>query len=148
LEKVTQLPVQNGHIAITSLSGWSIHYWKSKVKCLRDEYSIDFSHQSLPQELNRQHEAIINQYLTTSLSSDKLNSMKNNTIVGLKELRENIEAYISRVKAGDSFIVVKKSKPVFRISSPDDDASLWEPVVDFTKLKKGGIPITDLLTRL
>jgi prevent-host-death family protein len=74
--------------------------------------------------------------------------MKNNTIVGLKELRENIETYISKVKKGDSFIVVKKSKPVFRISPLEDDASLWEPVIDFTKLKKGGVPLADLLSRL
>ncbi len=74
--------------------------------------------------------------------------MKNNTIVGLKELRENIETYISKVKEGDSFIVVKKSKPVFRISPLEDDDSLWEPVIDFTKIKKGGIPLTDLLSRL
>ena len=74
--------------------------------------------------------------------------MKNNTIVGLKELRENIEAYISKVKAGSSFIVVKKSKPVFRISPPEDDASMWEPVIDFTKIKRGGVPIADLLSRL
>jgi prevent-host-death family protein len=74
--------------------------------------------------------------------------MKNNAIVGLKELRENIETYIAKVKAGESFIVVKKSKPLFRISSPDDDASLWEPVIDFTKLKKGGVSINDLLSRL
>jgi prevent-host-death family protein len=74
--------------------------------------------------------------------------MKHNTIVGLKELRENLETYISKVKKGDSFIVVRKSKPVFRISPMDDDASLWEPVVDFTKIKKGGVSITDLLSRL
>ncbi len=74
--------------------------------------------------------------------------MKNNTIVGLKELRENIEAYISKVRAGNSFIVVKKSKPVFRISSPEEDLSLWEPVIDFTKIRKGGVSIADLLSRL
>jgi hypothetical protein len=44
--------------------------------------------------------------------------------------------------------VVKKSKPVFRISPPEDDADLWEPVIDFTKIKKGGVPIVDLLSRL
>jgi antitoxin (DNA-binding transcriptional repressor) of toxin-antitoxin stability system len=86
--------------------------------------------------------------LTASLSSDNLENMKNNTIVGLKELRENIEVYISKVKAGGSFIVVRKSKPVFRISPPDDDASMWEPVIDFTKIKKGGVSIKDLLSRL
>jgi len=74
--------------------------------------------------------------------------MKSKAIVGLKELRENIEAYISRVQEGDSFIVVKKSKPVFRISSPDDDSDLWESVVDFTKIKKGGVPLADLISRL
>lgn len=74
--------------------------------------------------------------------------MRQNTIVGLKELRENLETYISRVKKGDSFIVVRKSKPVFRISPMDDDASLWESVIDFTKVKKGGVSIKSLLSRL
>jgi len=74
--------------------------------------------------------------------------MKNNTIVGLKELRENIESYISKVKNGNSFIVVKKSKPVFKISPLEDDADLWEPVIDFTKLKRGGVSIAGLLSRL
>jgi prevent-host-death family protein len=74
--------------------------------------------------------------------------MKHNTIVGLKELRENLETYISKVKKGDSFIVVRKSKPVFRISPMEDDASLWESVIDFTKIKKGGVAIGDLLSRL
>jgi antitoxin (DNA-binding transcriptional repressor) of toxin-antitoxin stability system len=87
-------------------------------------------------------------YLTPSLSKDKLDDMKKKTIVGLKELRENIEAYISRIEKGDSFIVVKKSKPVFKISPLDDDAELWEPVIDFTKIKKGGVAIADLLSRL
>jgi len=72
----------------------------------------------------------------------------NQTIVGLKELRENIEAYIEAIKKGKSFIVVRKSKPVFRISSVDELDSLWEPVVDFTKIKKGGIAIDELLSRL
>ncbi len=74
--------------------------------------------------------------------------MKSTTIVGLKELRENIEEYISKIEAGASFIVVKKSKPVFKISSPDDDADQWEPVIDFTKIKKGGVSLADLLSRL
>ena len=87
-------------------------------------------------------------HLTPSLSLDKLEDMKKKTIVGLKELRENIETYISRVEKGDSFVVVRKSKPVFKISPFDDDADLWEPVVDFTKIKKGGVAIADLLSRL
>jgi antitoxin (DNA-binding transcriptional repressor) of toxin-antitoxin stability system len=75
--------------------------------------------------------------------------MENNqTIVGLKELRENIETYIAGVKKGRSFIVVRKSKPVFKISSPDEADELWEQVVDFTKIKNGGIKIGELLSRL
>ncbi len=87
-------------------------------------------------------------YLTPSLSLDKLEDMKKKTIVGLKELRENIDTYISRVEKGDSFVVVRKSKPVFKISPLDDAADLWEPVIDFTKIKKGGVAIADLLSRL
>jgi len=87
-------------------------------------------------------------YLTPSLSKDKLEDMKKKTIVGLKELRENIDNYISRVEKGDSFVVVRKSKPVFKISPLDDDAELWESVIDFTKIKKGGVAIADLLSRL
>ena len=71
-----------------------------------------------------------------------------NTIVGLKELRENMEKYASLIKKGKSFIVVKRSKPLFKISSIDEDDKLWETVIDFTKLKKGGIPAEELLDRL
>jgi prevent-host-death family protein len=71
-----------------------------------------------------------------------------NTIVGLKELRENIEKYISQVEKGGSFTVVRKSKPVFKISPLGDDDDAWESIVDFTKIKKGGMPIADLLSRI
>ena len=75
--------------------------------------------------------------------------MKKDIIVGLKELRENMETYISRVHKGDSFIVVRKSKPVFKISSPDEDAEeFWETVIDFTKIRKGGVPADEILSAL
>jgi len=70
------------------------------------------------------------------------------SIVGLKELRENIETYLSEVKKGKSFIVVRRSKPVLKISSPEDEPELWERVVDFTKMKKKGVSIKKLLSRL
>ncbi len=69
-------------------------------------------------------------------------------IVGLKELRENIQKYASRVEKGESFVVVKKSKPLFKITSPDEDEGLWETVIDFTKHRKGGISAEELLARL
>jgi len=71
-------------------------------------------------------------------------------IIGLKELRENTETYISAVKRGKSFVVVRKSKPLFEISpiTDRDDESLWEDFVDFTKIKKGGVPLPEVLKRL
>lgn len=74
--------------------------------------------------------------------------MKNNNIVGLKELRQNLERYIAKVKRGQSFVVVKRSKPVFKISSPEEGAELWETVVDYTRIKKGGVALADLLSLL
>ncbi|MDO8443789.1 MAG: hypothetical protein Q7S78_02305 [Candidatus Azambacteria bacterium] len=71
-----------------------------------------------------------------------------NAIVGLKELRENMEKYASLIKRGRSFIVVKRSKPLFKISSVDEDDGLWETVIDFTRLRKGGISAEELLSRL
>jgi antitoxin (DNA-binding transcriptional repressor) of toxin-antitoxin stability system len=69
-------------------------------------------------------------------------------IVGLKELRENMPAYAEKVKRGASFVVIKKSQPLFRICPIDENESIWEEVVDFTKIKKGGVGIDDLLERL
>jgi len=78
----------------------------------------------------------------------KLNTMKHNEIVGLKELRENMGRYITKVKKGNSFVVVKKSKPVFRISPADEAEEMWETVIDFTKIKKAGVPAEEVLAYL
>lgn len=67
-----------------------------------------------------------------------------NNIVGLKDLRENINAYIDQVKKGHSFTIVRRSKPVFNITPPEEE-SQWETVVDFTKIKKGGVIIDDVI---
>lgn len=71
-----------------------------------------------------------------------------NTIIGLKELRENMEFYIAQVTKGRSFTVVRRSKPAFRIGPVDRDAGKWEEVTDFTKARKGGVKVSDLLARL
>lgn len=63
-------------------------------------------------------------------------------------MRENIDTYIAEVKKGRSFTVVRRSKPVLKISSPGDESDLWEQVVDFTKIRKGGIALGDLLSRI
>ncbi|MFZ2521942.1 MAG: hypothetical protein WAX44_02280 [Minisyncoccia bacterium] len=71
-------------------------------------------------------------------------------IIGLKELRENTETYISQVEKGKSFVVMRKSKPVFTISPVDEwgDEGTWETVVDFNEIKKGGVPIEDVISSL
>lgn len=71
-------------------------------------------------------------------------------ILGLKELRENMQKYASRVEKGESFIVVKKSKPLFKISSVDgdEDEGLWETVIDFTKINKNGVDAKRILREL
>jgi prevent-host-death family protein len=77
--------------------------------------------------------------------------IKQKDIVGVKELRENLETYIKEVNKGNSFIVVRRSKPVFKISPIEDKSENWETVVDFSKIKKGGVSLNDVqeaLTRL
>lgn len=73
-----------------------------------------------------------------------------NTIIGLKELRENMDNYISQVGEGKSFVVVKKSKPVFKLTPLDmwGDEGMWERVADFTKIKKSGVPLADVLSKI
>lgn len=66
--------------------------------------------------------------------------------MGLKELRQNIEKYATRVRKGESLIVLKRSRPIFKITPVEEDE--WEEVIDFTKIRKGGVPIKELLARL
>lgn len=71
-------------------------------------------------------------------------------IVGLKELRENMDSYISGVKKGRSFIVVRRSQPIFRLAPVDvwGDEGVWETVVDFNKIKKEGVSIDSVIDSL
>lgn len=71
-------------------------------------------------------------------------------IVGLKDLRLNTNKYIEKVRKGYSFLVVRKSSPVFRMEPVDEwgDEGTWEQVVDFTKIKKGGLPAARVLATL
>jgi len=69
-------------------------------------------------------------------------------IIGLKDLRENMEKHIRSVEAGNSLTVVRRATAVFRISPVSEDDSLWEEVIDFTKIKKGGVKLDEVLSRL
>ncbi len=75
---------------------------------------------------------------------------KINSIIGLKELRENTETYLREIEKGRSFTVVKKSKPVFKIMPVDEwgDEGSWKTIIDFTKIRKGGVPIEEVIKSL
>ncbi len=71
-------------------------------------------------------------------------------IIGLRDLRENIEKYSQKISQGASFTVVRRSKPLFKIVPPFEksDESRWEEVIDLTKIKRGGVDIDELISRL
>ena len=73
-----------------------------------------------------------------------------NAIIGLKELRANTDTYIEAVKKGRSFIVVRKSKPIFRIAPPDlwGDEGEWETLVDFKGTLGRGFSAQSLIAKL
>jgi len=56
-------------------------------------------------------------------------------IVSLKEFRLNTQKYIDDLDKGASFLVMKRSTPVFKLI-PVDEEEMRETVVDFTKIKK------------
>ncbi len=72
------------------------------------------------------------------------------SIIGFKELRENADKYISAVGKGNSFTVVRRSKPIFNITPVDEwgDDGVWKTVVDFKDKNGKGIRSEDLLKML
>lgn len=70
-------------------------------------------------------------------------------IIGLKELRENTESFIKAVQEkGSSFLVLRRSKPIFKISPVSEEESGWETVIDFTTINKEGVPLKDVLSNI
>ncbi len=67
-------------------------------------------------------------------------------IIGLKEFRENVEAYTKQVNAGQTFVVLKKSKPIFKIVPATEEN--WETVIDFTEVNPKGVLIEDVVNAL
>jgi antitoxin (DNA-binding transcriptional repressor) of toxin-antitoxin stability system len=66
-----------------------------------------------------------------------------NNLVSLKDLRTKLTDYTRLVSEhGNSFIVLKKSKPVFKIVPIEEDS--WETVVDFTEIDKKGVSFADV----
>lgn len=57
-----------------------------------------------------------------------------------------MQGYAEKVQKGRTFVVFKKSRPLFKISPLSEGA--WEEVIDFTKIQRGGVNVDELLKRL
>ena len=68
--------------------------------------------------------------------------------ISIKELRTNLADYADRAERGESFRVIRRSKPSFFIVSIDAVTveENWETVVDFTEGgKKAGMPAKNVM---
>lgn len=82
--------------------------------------------------------------------------IEKDSIIGVKDLRDNLDKYIKEVKKGRSFTVFRHSEPVFGIVPPSEveydldelDGPGWKTVIDFTKIKKGGVPASEVAAAL
>jgi prevent-host-death family protein len=50
--------------------------------------------------------------------------------VGVRELRENLRAYLDRVKAGEDVIVTERGKPVARLVAPSGADDRLQRLID------------------
>ena len=79
--------------------------------------------------------------------SKQSSNTKQDNLIGLKELRENMSEFIDRVQNGESFTVLKRSKPAFRIGPPHEDGH-WETVADFTEVDEDGVSGREILRKI
>lgn len=74
--------------------------------------------------------------------------MKKRKIIAFKDFRLNAPKYIADLEKGQSFLVMKKSKPVFHMEPVDEWGETgWETMIDFRKFTKDGkgMPIEKVL---
>ena len=72
-------------------------------------------------------------------------------IIGLKVLRENMEKYIGEVRRGKSFVVVRRSQPVFKVTPAVDewgDEGVWEKILDLTRGQDKSLSASELLKKI
>jgi prevent-host-death family protein len=68
--------------------------------------------------------------------------------ISIKELRSNLADIADRVEKGESYRVIRRSKPSFYLLKIDAEVPEegWETVVDFTDGgKKKGMPVKDMM---
>ncbi|MFA6227474.1 MAG: hypothetical protein WC631_03310 [Candidatus Paceibacterota bacterium] len=67
-----------------------------------------------------------------------------NNIIPFKDFRVNADKYIRALEKGMSFVVVKRSKAIFRLEPVGEK---WETLIDFTEGgKKEGIRVEKLIS--
>jgi len=72
-----------------------------------------------------------------------LNLKIRKNIIIFKFLRKNIQDMLKKLKRGFRLLRVKKTKLLSKIFSIKKD--IWKEIIDFTKIKKGGVSIKELL---
>lgn len=68
--------------------------------------------------------------------------------ISIKEFREKLAEIADRVEEGETFRVIRRSKPAFVVMkiTDDDDGAPWETVIDFTENGTSeGVPIKEAL---
>ena len=69
-------------------------------------------------------------------------------LLSLKDFRTQLTKYADRVsKKGDSFVILKRSKPVFKVV-PINHEEEWETVIDFTEIDPKGVPFSKVIKAL
>jgi prevent-host-death family protein len=76
-----------------------------------------------------------------------MSTIASSKTVSLKELREHFPDYIEAISRGQSFTVVKRSKPIFQIG-PVSDEGTWQTIADFTQIDQQGVSADDILAQL
>ena len=73
--------------------------------------------------------------------------------VGLQEFRAHAARYINAATKGRRFTVHRRAQPLFTIAPAAEaaynldevDGKGWETLIDFTKIRKGGVPIEEVI---
>lgn len=76
-----------------------------------------------------------------------MHTLDQENTISLKQLREQFPKYIEAINNGQSFTVVKRSKPIFQIN-PISDEGQWTTIVDFTEINANGVGANDVLKAL
>lgn len=71
-------------------------------------------------------------------------------IIGLKEFRQKVNHLAKEVGKGQSFIIVRRSKPLFRIVplQEQNENDQWVTLIDFTKINPRGVAIEQIIKAL